>query len=473
MTIFRTNFRGLSNAAEQKLKPKIGHLFSNPAHFKKNPSCRCDPKARAFWRWSNYLQARSAPGRPLVVINIDETNVKLVPQERAGHVSKRAYRLFVRGRPMGRNASLSAQRSTITHVAAMCDRADIQTLLPQVVLVGANQLSEERLDRIRMAAPACVDIWRYPKAWVSNAVMVRYIRLLGRRLRKYRRTYLFSYVDVLKAHICPAVLRAASAANIWICVVPARMAWVLQPCDTHLFARYKQMLTEDFQRRSGLTSAGEISWELMLESLWHVILVLLQGRDWSQAFAAVGILDGQAHLSKRTQSKLSYERPPPLEDSSLPTLSDFEVIFPKSVSVPIHELFLPIERFLRGLDAEEVVLMDEVHDNEAVVLRLLNPWFGRTRSTSAQAHSVASSSAERAHPWTPLEPNPPPPMPPPLEPPSTSATAASSSQCPAQVLPHRRLPMGRRLPAPRRSSSLLLETSAPVESPPPDPAAPK
>ena len=113
-------------------------------------------KANALWRWSNYLQSRDAPGRPLVLINMDETNVKLVPQEREGHVSKRAYRLFVQGLPMGRNASLSAQRSTITHVAAMCDRADFQTLLPQVVLVGANQVSEERLARLRMAAPAYV-----------------------------------------------------------------------------------------------------------------------------------------------------------------------------------------------------------------------------------------------------------------------------------------------------------------------------
>ena len=56
-----------------------------------------------------------------MVINIDETNVKLVPQERAGHMSKGAYRLFVQGRPMGRNASLSAQRTTITHVAAFPD----------------------------------------------------------------------------------------------------------------------------------------------------------------------------------------------------------------------------------------------------------------------------------------------------------------------------------------------------------------
>ena len=375
---------------------------------------------------------------------------------------------------MGRNASLAAQRSTITHVAALCDRAEFQTLLPQVVLVSDKQVSEARLARIRMTAPACVRIWRYTKAWMCNAIMLRYIRLLGRCLREYRQTHrIILYVDVLKAHICPAVLRAASAANIWICVVPSRMTWVLQPCDTHLFARYKQMLTEDFQRRSGLTSAGEISWELMLESLWHVILVLLQGRDWSQAFAAVGILDGQAHLSKRTQSKLSYERPPPLEDSSLPTLSDFELIFPKGVSVPIHELFLPIERFLRGLDAEEVLLMDEVHDNEAVVPRPLNPWFGRTRSTSAQAQSVASSSSAPAHPWMLLEPKSPPPLPLPLEPPSTSATAASSRQDPPQLLLRSRAPVGRRLPAPRRSSSRLLESVAAVESPPPDPAAPQ
>ena len=114
-----------------------------------------------------------------MVINIDETNVMLVPEGRAGDLSKRAYRLFVHGRPMGRNASLSAQRSSISHVAALCDRADFQMLLPQVVLVSEKQVCEERLARIQMTAPACVRIWRCTKAWNSNAVMVRYMRLLG------------------------------------------------------------------------------------------------------------------------------------------------------------------------------------------------------------------------------------------------------------------------------------------------------
>ena len=99
-----------------------------------------------------------------MVINLDETNRKLVPQERAGQVTKGAYRLFVQGRPMGRNASLSAQSVTITHVVAMCNRADFQTLLPQVVLMGSNQVSEDRLEMIRRIAPACVRVWRYAKA---------------------------------------------------------------------------------------------------------------------------------------------------------------------------------------------------------------------------------------------------------------------------------------------------------------------
>ena len=134
-----------------------------------------------------------------------------------------------------------------------------------------------------------------------------------------------------------------------------------------------------------------------------------------------------------------------------------ETSFQESVSVPIHELFLPIARFLRGLDSEEVVLMDEGREIETEVARPLNPWFGRTRSTSAQAQSSAASSSAPAASWTPLEPNSQPPLPPPLEPPSARATAASSSQ----HLPHpgaqSRLPVGRRLPAPTRSSSRFLE----------------
>ena len=84
--------------------------------------------------------------------------------EGKGHVSKRAYRLLCSGTPLGRNASLSAQRSAITHVTAISDDPEIQKRLPQVVLVGVNQVTEARAYRLAREAPDTVHIWREKKA---------------------------------------------------------------------------------------------------------------------------------------------------------------------------------------------------------------------------------------------------------------------------------------------------------------------
>ena len=82
------------------------------------------------------MQSVDPPERERVLINVDETSVRLVPDEGPGHVSRRAYRLFLEGVTMGRGASLAARRSTVTHVAAITDTVRFQRMLPQVILVG-------------------------------------------------------------------------------------------------------------------------------------------------------------------------------------------------------------------------------------------------------------------------------------------------------------------------------------------------
>ena len=246
-------------------------------------------QATALWRWGNYLQHLDPPEKTRVLINVDETSVRLVPEEGKGHVSNRAYRLLCSGLPLGRNASLAAQRSAITHVTAICDHPEIQNRLPQVVLVGENQFTEGRAYRLRSEAPDSVHLWRQKRAWMTTDLMVQYILLLGGCLQKFQTTHRFIlYLDALRGHVSPRVLRTASRANLWICVIPAKMTWALQPCDTHVFASYKRLLGEEYQRRSGLTAAGDITWELLLVSLWHVVNTLLQGKDWSAAFDSVG-----------------------------------------------------------------------------------------------------------------------------------------------------------------------------------------
>ena len=184
-----------------------------------------------------------------MLINFDETSVKLVPNEKPGHLSKRAHRLSVRGRPMGRQVARSATRACVTHLAAICTRRDIQQVLPQVILVGEKQMSAARFAALHALKPACVHIWREQKAWVTGAVMKKYVKLLEECLRAYRRTHRFIiFFDVFGAHITPAVLRQFGLRDFWVCVIPAKMAWALQPCDTHLFSKYKTKLAEEWQK---------------------------------------------------------------------------------------------------------------------------------------------------------------------------------------------------------------------------------
>ena len=143
---------------------------------------------------------------------------------------------------MGRRASLAACRSTVTHVAAICNKKTFQEILPQVVLVGENQVTEARLATLRSAAPERCHIWRYKTGWMTAAIMVEYVRLLGRSLKDFQSSHRFIlYFDALRAHIHPNVLRAASRAGLWVCVIPGKLTWAPQPCDTHLFASYKRI----------------------------------------------------------------------------------------------------------------------------------------------------------------------------------------------------------------------------------------
>ena len=83
---------------------------------------------------------------------------------------------------MGWRASLSTQRSTLMHAATICDDPEIQQLLPQVFLVGEQQLSAERTQAVRGGAPVCAHIWRCKEAWMSPTLMKKCVLLLGRCL---------------------------------------------------------------------------------------------------------------------------------------------------------------------------------------------------------------------------------------------------------------------------------------------------
>ena len=91
-------------------------------------------KAFGCWRWSGFLQACGDQQKPLLLLNMDETTVRLCPQVRRGWVigddPGERKQLLRRGPGL----SLKERRSALMLVCFLADKAELQHLLPPSVL---------------------------------------------------------------------------------------------------------------------------------------------------------------------------------------------------------------------------------------------------------------------------------------------------------------------------------------------------
>ena len=100
---------------------------------------------------------------------------------------------------------------------------------------------------------------------------------------------------------------------------------------------YKGWVLSELERRrlaapSGMMSRGEIV-AVYCEGLRAVV----DSKPWADAFEATG-LRGQRRLSSHLKSRLGWEVPP-VVPSTLPSLSDFQAIFPRGAQIQFDELF--------------------------------------------------------------------------------------------------------------------------------------
>ena len=140
-----------------------------------------------------------------------------------------------RRKPPQRNASTAEQRLGFTLVALICDDPAVQPLLPQLIICGMHALSAAQYQAMMAECPRNVYLLRTKKGWNSSDILARHVRILARAIagatagRKVLLT-----MDCARLHLTPAVTRACSDAGVYYHSVPAKMTWLLQPCDTCL-----------------------------------------------------------------------------------------------------------------------------------------------------------------------------------------------------------------------------------------------
>merc|ERR1712039_144429 len=109
------------------------------------------------------------------------------------------------------------------------------------------------------------------------------IELMGVALKPWQRTRYFLLcmcMDACPCHCSAQIVRACNKAGLHVFYVAAGMTSSLQPCDTHVFARFKRFLragmeTLRLESVTGDTQTGEV-----LQLISRAVHSVLNSRDW-------------------------------------------------------------------------------------------------------------------------------------------------------------------------------------------------
>ena len=281
------------------------------------------------------------PGTIAWRLNLDETSICLFQGDAKGHVfanKKRYPDGFVQRAPRAK------RRCCLTHVGLICDRPDLQPLLPQVIIGNERTFPKASFAALQAACPPNVVLVRQKSAWNDKVLCANIVHRLGAALKDHiDGLQPILLLDAVRLRTAPKVLSACAKWNIWPVIVPAKMTWLLQPLDTSAFQGYKAYLRNSYQRARAASPIGDVSISGFLQCLYDTIRHTLQGKSWPLAFDRADFSPRQTELSEFVKRQLLVEQPVEI-GSGRPTEEQLRCCFPARATIPVAALFKPLER---------------------------------------------------------------------------------------------------------------------------------
>ena len=104
-------------------------------------------------------------------------------------------------------------------------------------------VTEQQQRTLSAIMPGNVLLLRRHTAWMTSDLMTQELLVLKQSLAPFMDTHqIFLTADAFRAHVTSEVWKQCVKQQILYCVIPAKLTWALQPCDTHVFASYKHRL---------------------------------------------------------------------------------------------------------------------------------------------------------------------------------------------------------------------------------------
>ena len=166
-------------------------------------------------------------------------------------------------------------------------------------------------------------------SWNSHATTRKALTTLRKALGDLvKDRYIILLLDVAGVHIHPTIHSLARRLRIRLLFLPAKLTYLLQPCDTHLFRRFKHSLQESFREIRSRSDSGSVTAEQWLHLIFKTIRGVIQGVSWKHAFGSVGILEEQRQLAPWVVRQMGLSSLPAVGHEP-PSSDEASVIFPK------------------------------------------------------------------------------------------------------------------------------------------------
>lgn len=158
-----------------RAQPPNGGQFLDP-----KPTKSCS-QAALFWRWTAWLTRQvELPVQPLL-LNLDETAVSYSFHQAKGLFVKK----LKRKRRCYSQVRKQDLRGTVTHVAIITNRSEVQPKLPQVIIGNHHRFTHGLLASVIADKPASVHLLRRKSSWNNTSVMCEILDLLATALQQF------------------------------------------------------------------------------------------------------------------------------------------------------------------------------------------------------------------------------------------------------------------------------------------------
>ena len=242
-----------------------------------------------YLRWIKWVLQQPSPSAPTIVVAMDETALaSLTKRGMAGAVVARHRQGALRQAPSVARRQLG--RTAL--MASVCSDADLQQHLPQVWLprTPANGRTSSTTRAVFSEAGHPHEAWHGSQGFCTQRIVVAWLRRVHRVVKRHRQgARLVIVMDVCPVHVVPAVLATARRLHVDVVLVPARLTWLLQILDTHVFAQLKREMRKMIGVARLRSEGPELPIPEHLRMLTQAASKMLVGRSWQHLFPGVGL----------------------------------------------------------------------------------------------------------------------------------------------------------------------------------------